>query len=88
MTYAGAPQSLPTKKSVLFLNRRRGRQQLRGDGLRAGQVFGRRRQRRRESRCSRSTKVPMQRGAGMTRGNPQVVPLSEFKELVKSYLNK
>jgi hypothetical protein len=32
------------------------------------------------------TMAPLQKGAGMTRGNLQVVPLSEFKEWVKSYL--
>jgi hypothetical protein len=34
------------------------------------------------------TRAPMQKGPGLTRGNLQAVPLSEFRELVKSYLNK
>ena len=34
------------------------------------------------------TNTPVQKGAGLTRGNPQVVPLSHFKKLVESYLNK
>jgi hypothetical protein len=34
------------------------------------------------------TRAPLQKGAGLTRGNPQVVPLSHFKKLVESYLNK
>lgn len=35
------------------------------------------------------TRVPVQKGVGMTRGNPpQAIPLSEFKALVQSYLNK
>jgi hypothetical protein len=34
------------------------------------------------------TKAPVPKGAGLTRGNPQVVPLSEFKELVQRYLNR
>src|SRR5262245_40724157 len=34
------------------------------------------------------TRAPLQKGAGLTRGNPQAVPLSHFKKLVESYLNK
>jgi hypothetical protein len=34
------------------------------------------------------TKAPVQKGAGMIRGNSQVIPLSEFKEWVRNYLNK
>jgi hypothetical protein len=34
------------------------------------------------------TMAPLQKGAGLTRGNPQAVPLSHFKKLVESYLNK
>jgi hypothetical protein len=34
------------------------------------------------------TKAQVQKGAGLTRGNPQVISLSEFKKLVESFLNK
>jgi hypothetical protein len=34
------------------------------------------------------TKAPMPKVAGLTRGNPQVVSLSELKALVRSYLNQ
>ena len=32
--------------------------------------------------------TPVRKGMGMTRGNAQVISLSEFKALVRSYLNK
>ena len=32
------------------------------------------------------TKTPLQKGAGLTRSNSQVVPLSHFKNLVESYI--
>ena len=35
-----------------------------------------------------TTKAPVPKVAGLTRGNPQVIPLSEFKALVRRYLNQ
>jgi len=34
------------------------------------------------------TSEPVQKGAGMMRGNSHAVPLSDFKKLVETYLNK
>jgi hypothetical protein len=89
MNYAGAPQMSKDEEVFLFLTTQdevaggyavmgfaQGKYSI-AEGSDGGKVVTR-----------DMTKAPVQKGAGMIRGNLQVVPLSEFKELVKRYLNR
>ena len=87
MTYAGAPQISPTEEVFLFLTQQ--------DEVANGySVMGFAQGKYSVVQASDGQKVvtrdmtkePVQKGAGMIRGNLQVVPLSEFKGLVESYL--
>src|SRR5262245_6044446 len=88
MTYAGAPQISPDEEVFLFLTTQdevangyavmgfaQGKFSIAND-TEGGKVVTR-----------DQTLPPMERGAGMMRGNRQAVRLSEFIELVRSYLN-
>ncbi len=87
MTYAGAPQMSPEEEVFLFLTNQnevpngyavmgwaQGKFSIAQDS--AGQKVVTRDQ----------TIAPVQRGMGVTRGNPQSIPLTEFKEMVRGYL--
>jgi hypothetical protein len=88
MTYAGAPQIYREEKVALFLVPAQ-------DEVANGYVvmdfaqgkFSIAEDNAGEPLVTRDmTRATMQRGVGPTRGNPQSIPLAEFKALVKSYL--
>ncbi|HEU0185065.1 MAG TPA: hypothetical protein VFS27_07100 [Blastocatellia bacterium] len=88
MTYAGAPTMSPDEEVALFLvpaqdevaNAYAVMSYAEGKFSIAQTTTG-------EKVVTRDmTKAPMQKGPGLTRGNPKAVQLSEFKELVRSYL--
>jgi hypothetical protein len=89
MTYAGAPQISPNEKVFLFLFDP-------ADGSNSYSVMGFAQGKYSIGQSNDGepvvtrdmTMTPVQKGAGLTRGNSQVVPLSHFKKLVESYLNK
>jgi len=89
MTYAGAPQISRDEKVLLFLTGP-------DDGANSYSVMGLSQGKYSVGKDTAGqpvvtrdmTMAPMQKGAGMIRGNPHVVPLSEFKELVNSYLHR
>ena len=89
MTYAGAPQISPNEKVFLFLFDP-------ADGSNSYSVMGFAQGKYSIGQSNdgepvvtrNMTMTPVQKGAGLTRGNSQVVPLSHFKKLVESYLNK
>jgi hypothetical protein len=87
MTYAGAPQMSPGEEVFLFLTTQ---DEVAGGYAVMGFAQGKysvSQDTKGEKVVMRDmTKAPVQGGAGAIRGNPQVVPLSEFKALVKSYL--
>lgn len=87
MTYAGAPQISPDEEVFLFLT---GPDEIangysvmgfaQGKFSIAEDIAG-------EKVVTRGmTRARIEKGVGVTRGNLQVVPLSKFKEQVKSYL--
>ena len=87
MTYAGAPQISRDEKVFLFLAGP-------DDGSNSYSVMGFAQGKFSVGQANDGqpvvtrdmTMAPVQKGAGLTRGNLQVIPLPEFKELVKSYL--
>jgi hypothetical protein len=89
MTVAGAPQISPGEKVFLFLFRP-------DDGANSYSVMGSAQGKYSIGQANDGepvvtrdmTRTPVQKGAGLTRGNLWVVPLSHFKMLVESYLNK
>jgi len=89
MTYAGAPTMGPNEELALFLV------PAQDEVANAYEVMGFAQGKfsiaqtdKGEKVVTRDmTKAPMQKGPGLTRGNPQAVPLSIFREMVKSYLN-
>jgi hypothetical protein len=89
MTIAGAPHISPGEKVFLFLFRP-------DDGANSYSVMGFAQGKYSVGQANDGEEVvtrdmtmaPLQKGAGLTRGNPQVVPLSVFKARVNSYLNK
>jgi hypothetical protein len=89
MTIAGAPHISPGEKVFLFLFRP-------DDGATVYSVMGFAQGKFSVGQANDGEEVvtrdmtmaPLQKGAGLTRGNPQVVPLSVFKARVNSYLNK
>lgn len=89
MTYAGAPQISPDEEVFLFLTTQ--------DEVANGYaVMGFAQGKFSIGQASDGekfvtpdmTRAPLQKGAGATRGNPQVVSLSDFKKLVRSYINR
>lgn len=87
MTYAGAPQIYPQEEVFLFLNR----EEAVPDGYAvAGFAQGKysiNEDDKGQKVVSRDlTKVKLQSGAGIVRGNRQLTPLAEFKEKVRGYL--
>jgi hypothetical protein len=89
MTYAGAPQISPDEEVFLFLYRP-------VEDVKSYSVMGFAQGKFSVGQASDGekvvtrdmTKAQVQKGAGLTRGNPQVISLSEFKKLVESFLNK
>jgi hypothetical protein len=89
MTYAGAPQISPDEQVVLFLYRP-------AEDANSYSVMGFSQGKFSVNQASNGEKVVMrdmtkaivQRGSGAIRGNPQIIPLSEFKEWVRNILNK
>ena len=87
MTYAGAPQISLGEKVFLFLIRP-------DDGSNSYSVMGFAQGKFSVGQANDGeevvtrdmTRAPVQKGAGAIRGNLQVIPLSEFKEWVRSYL--
>jgi hypothetical protein len=87
MTYAGAPQISLDEKVFLFLTGPE-------DGSTGYSVMGFAEGKFSVGQASDGEKVvmrnmtrePVQKGAGAIRGNIQVVPLSQFKALVRAYL--
>ncbi len=87
MNYAGAPQMSPQESVVLFLtDNGEVENSYAVMGFSAGK-FSVVEDSAGEKFVARDlTKEPIQTGAGMRRGNLQVVPLSEFRERVRSLL--
>jgi hypothetical protein len=86
MTYAGAPQLTPGEEAFLFLGLSEVANSYSVTGFAQGK-FSIGKTRDGEPVVTRDmTMVPLQKGAGMTRGNPQAIPLPEFKAWVNSYL--
>jgi hypothetical protein len=87
MTYAGAPQMSPTDEVFLFLIPQ---EEIANGyavmGFAAGKFSIARDNEGQPVVTRDATRAPMERGAGMRRGNSQAILLSEFKELVRSYL--
>jgi hypothetical protein len=89
MTYAGAPQISPEEEVFLFLTGR-------DDGSNSYSVMGFDQGKFSVGKAQDGAPVvmrdmnttPVRKGMGLTRGNTQVISLSEFKALVRSYLNK
>ena len=89
MTYAGAPQFSLDEEAVLFLYRP-------VEGANGYSVIGLSQGKFSIGRDTEGAPVvtgdminkPVQKGAGAIRGNLPVIPLSEFKALVRRYLNK
>jgi hypothetical protein len=89
MTYAGAPQFSLDEEVFLFLTSPE-------DSSNSYSVMGFDQGKFSVGNAQDGTQVvardmnatPVRKGIGMTRGNPQVISLSEFKALVRSYLNK
>jgi hypothetical protein len=88
MTYPGAPRIAPEEELFLFLTAQ--------DEVENGYtVMGFAQGKFSIAKDTENEKVvtpdatiaPMERGAGMKRGNPRAVRLTEFIELVRSYLN-
>jgi hypothetical protein len=88
MTYAGAPQMHPTEEMFLFLKAGGAAGNYSVMGFAQGK-FSIAKTNAGEPVVARDmTMAPLQKGVGVTRGNRQVLSLSEFKARVKSYLNK
>jgi len=86
MTYAGAPQIASDEEVFLFLT---GQDEVPGAHAVMGFAQGKYSigEGEQEKVVTRDlSKVRLQKGMGTVRGNIQAVPLSEFKEKVKSYL--
>src|SRR5262249_55324400 len=87
MTYAGAPQMSKDEEVFLFLTPQ---DEVAGGysvmGFAQGKYSVGKDTEGEKVVMRDMTKAPVQGGAGAIRGNLHVVPLSEFKELVKSYL--
>ncbi len=89
MTYAGAPQFSLDEEVFLFLNSPE-------DGSNSYSVMGFEQGKFSVGKAQDGEPVvmrdmnttPVRKGMGMTRGNSQVISLSEFKALVRSYLSK
>jgi hypothetical protein len=89
MTYAGAAQFSLDEEVFLFLTSPE-------DGSNSYSVMGFEQGKFSVGKAQDGERVvtrdmnttPVRKGMGLTRGNPQVVSLSEFKALVRSYLNK
>jgi hypothetical protein len=89
MTYAGAPQISPEEDVFLFLYRPvEDASSYSVMGFAQGKFSVGKDTDGQPVVTRDMTKVPVQKGAGVIRGNLQVVPLSEFKEWVRSVLNK
>jgi len=89
MTYAGAPQFSQDEKVFLFLNGPDdGSNSYSVMGFEQGKFSVVKAQDEEPVVTRDANSTPVRKGIGMTRGNPQVVSLSEFKALVRSYLNK
>ncbi|HZF40579.1 MAG TPA: hypothetical protein VE715_17290 [Blastocatellia bacterium] len=88
-TIAGAPQMYPTNKVFLFLS---DKSPVAGSysvkGFAQGNFSISKADDGDEVVTRNMTMAPLQKGVGVTRGNRQVLSLSEFKARVKSYLNK
>ena len=89
MTYAGAPQVAPEEKVFLFLTSEEGvTNGYTVMGFAQGK-FSIVENEQGEQLVSRDlTKVKLQSGPGVVRGNSQFAPLSNFKEKVKGYLRQ
>jgi hypothetical protein len=89
MTYAGAPQISPTEKVLLFLVRPdEGANSYSVMGFAQGKFSVGQTSDGEEVVTRDMTKAPVPKSPGLTRGNPQVVSLSEFKAWVRSIVNK
>jgi hypothetical protein len=88
MTYAGAPRMSPDEEVFLFLTQGEGSDVYSVTGFAQGKFSIAQTDTGEKVVTSDMTKAPVQKGPGLTRGNLQAVSLSEFKERVKSYLNK
>ena len=89
MTYAGAPQFSLNEEVLLFLTAPvEGANGYSVMGFSQGKFSIGKANEGEKVVMRDMTKTPVQKGAGLTRGNPQVIPLSEFKALVRRYLNK
>ena len=89
MTYAGAPQILSQRRSLsLPLPLRSRASTATVMGFSQGKFSIGQTSDGEKVVTKDMTKAPVQKGAGLTRGNLQVIPLAEFKALVRRYLNK
>jgi hypothetical protein len=89
MTYAGAPQiSLDEKVFLFLIGPDDGSNSYSVMGFAQGKFSVGQANSGEEVVTRDMTKAPVQTGAGAIRGNLQVISLSEFKALVRSYLNK
>ena len=87
MTYAGAPQISPEEEVFLFLYRPvEDASSYSVMGFAQGKFSINKADDGEKVVMRDMTRAQVQKGAGLTRGNLQVIPLPEFKELVKSYL--
>jgi hypothetical protein len=87
MTYAGAPTISPEEEAFLFL---RDQDEVANGysvmGFAQGKYSVGQNEEGEKVVTSDQAKARVPTGAGLRRGNPRVVKLSEFKELVRSYL--
>jgi hypothetical protein len=90
MTYAGAPQFAPGEEVVVFLDDPQSEipNSYAVMGFSQGKFSVGKAQDGEPVVTSDMNTTPVRKGMGLTRGNPQVISLSEFKALVRSYLNK
>jgi hypothetical protein len=89
MTYAGAPQISPEEDVFLFLYRPvEDANSYSVMGFSQGKFSVNKASDGEKVVMRDMTKAPASKGVGPTRGNPQVVSLSEFKEWVMRVLNK
>jgi len=89
MTYAGAPQFSIDEEAILFLyGPVEGANSYSVMGLSQGKFSVGQASDGEKFVTRDMTKAPVPKVTGLTRGNPQVISLSEFKALVRSYLNQ
>jgi hypothetical protein len=88
MTYAGAPQFSLDEKTFLFLYRpAEGDSNYSVIGLSQGKFSIGQADDGGEVVTRDTINTPVQKGAGAIRGNRQVIPMSEFKAMVRRFLN-